>query len=337
MKTILVTGANGFVGSNLCGYFADRGFRVIGLVRKTSDLTFLEGIDVDLLVGDLRQIETIDLPDRLDFVVHAAAVASDNATESQCREGIYDATRNLIDRVQHSGSVIPRFVYISTSLTLGYCNEDISEEHPGESAMYLPYVRYKKMTEDHLLAFSQENGFPCVILRPADIYGPKDRTSCLLMFEAAEKGIPLIVGRGGATFPYLYVDNLCQAVYLSCTADAATVQGQCYTVTNRSLPTWKEFFSHLQEGVSRKQRIYVPVSVSLVIAFISGCISRVFPSFNPSINYYRIMRATRTTTYDISKTLRDLRYEPEDDQSSQFDSIVNWYLDYRRARVEGRP
>jgi len=330
MKNILITGANGFIGSNLCGFFADRGYQVFGLVRETSDLTLLEGIQLDLVVGDLSHIASVDLPGKLDFIVHAASVVSDTATEQQCREGILDATVGLVEYIRHLESSTPRFIYISTAITLGYCDGEISEEHPGQSVMYLPYTKYKKQTEDHLLSLHRETGFPCVILRPAHVFGPKDRTSCMRMLEAAEKGIPLIVGKGNATFPYCYIENLCQAAYLSCSKDGAIVEGQGYSVTNKSLPTWKEFFSHLQTGVSRKQRIYVPVLPILIAGFINGLIMKVFSSFDPSVTYYRVKQITCTTTYDISKTVRELGYAPEDDYSSQFDMIVSWYLDYKR-------
>jgi nucleoside-diphosphate-sugar epimerase len=54
-------------------------------------------------------------------------------------------------------------------------------------------------------------------------------------------------------------------------------------------------------------------------------IKGVFPGFKPSINLYRIRRITTQTTYDLSKTIRDLDYEPDDDYKSQFKAIVDWY------------
>ena len=54
MSRVLITGANGFIGSNLCGWFRGRGWEVDALVRESSDLHFLDGLDVRLIKGDLR-------------------------------------------------------------------------------------------------------------------------------------------------------------------------------------------------------------------------------------------------------------------------------------------
>ena len=54
MPSALITGANGFVGSHLCDAFAQAGYQVFGLVRRTSDLRFLKDSQVDLIYGDLK-------------------------------------------------------------------------------------------------------------------------------------------------------------------------------------------------------------------------------------------------------------------------------------------
>ena len=66
MQTVFITGANGFIGSNLCRYFLKKNFTVHGLVRKTSDLHFLEDLDVKLVYGDLNEAEKIKLPENVD-------------------------------------------------------------------------------------------------------------------------------------------------------------------------------------------------------------------------------------------------------------------------------
>jgi len=63
----------------------------------------------------------------------------------------------------------------------------------------------------------------------------------------------------------------------------------------------------------------------MVVAVLLELIKRLFPRFKPSINYYRIRRITTQTTYDLSKTYRDLDYDPDDDYISQFRAIVDWY------------
>ena len=62
MERVLVTGANGFIGSNVCAYLLERSYEVYGLVRETSDLHFLEGLPVKLIRGDLTNASAIPFP-----------------------------------------------------------------------------------------------------------------------------------------------------------------------------------------------------------------------------------------------------------------------------------
>jgi len=80
----------------------------------------------------------------------------------------------------------------------------------------LPYVQSKIKTEKYLLETHKKNGLPLVILRPADVYGPYDRTSCVPIVKGLEDGLPPIVGRGHWIFPLCYVDNLSLSTYLAC-------------------------------------------------------------------------------------------------------------------------
>jgi nucleoside-diphosphate-sugar epimerase len=326
----LITGANGFIGSHLCDAFSDAGYRVYGLVRRTSDLRFLDDSKITLIYGDLRQIGEIRMPEDLEVIVHAAALVSDNASRRACKAQIYDITVDLVEWARKTCPGLLRFVYISTALTIGYCADDISEANPGRPADYVPYNRAKKLAEAYLLARHRETGFPVVILRPGDVYGPRDRTSCELMLQAAERDVPLIVGRGDKRFGFCYPGNLSKAALAA--VDKPAVIGRAYTVTNGICPTWGEFFASLQAGVAKPQRLYVPVWICMAAAVIMELLKRLIPGFKPSINYYRIRRITAQTTYDLGETYRDLDYRPDDGYKRQFQAIVDWYKREREQR-----
>lgn len=331
MSRVLITGANGFIGSNLCRWFRGRGWEVDALVRESSDLHFLEGLDVGLIKGDLRFSDRIDLPAGTTHIVHAASLVSDTAGDEDCSRNIFDMTKSFVRRVRASGAPLRRFVYISSALTLGFDGHDISEERPGRSAAFMPYVRHKIRTESELRDQHATSGFPVVILRPGDVFGPSDRVTSAKLLRSCEQGMPLVAGRGRWRFGYCYVGNLCRATELALVTPG--IEGRSYTVTNRTLPTWGEFFHALQDGLGKKQKIYVPVSVARALAALSSAAAAVLPRFENKINYYRIRRITSETTYDISKTIADLGYEPDDDTGRQFAEIVAWY---KKERANGR-
>lgn len=331
MSRVLITGANGFIGSNLCRWFRDRGWEVDGLVRETSDLGYLEGLDVRLIKGDLRASQQIALPAGTTHIIHAAALVSDFAGDEDCRRNIFDITQSFVRRIRSLGLPLRRFVYISTALVLGFGGLDISEERRGRSALFVPYVRHKVRTENELLDLQAARGFPVVLLRPGDVLGPNDRVTSAKILESCEAGLPLIAGTGRWRFPYCYVSNLCLAAERALITPG--IEGRAYTVTNRVLPTWREFFTAMQRGVGKKQKVYIPVALARLMARFSSMAAAVLPGYKGKLNPYRVRRATTETTYDISRTIADLGYEPDDDFGKQFAETVAWY---KREKARGR-
>ena len=324
MQSVFITGANGFIGSNLSRYFLEKNFQVYGMVRRTSDLHFLDGFHIKLIYGDLNEVEKTELPPSLDYIIHCASIVSDAADEKSCESNIYLGTIDFVNHILASKIKFQRFIYLSTSLVLGYRKLNISEENLGKSALFLPYVKYKLEAERYLLDLYKKEGFPLVILRPADVYGPNDRVSCVPILKGMETGVPPIVGRGKWIFPLCYVENLCQATYLACVTK--NIEGRAYTVANGTDVTWKEFFSAFLRRLNRKQRIYLPVFFPFVVAFVMKIIHFFVRSYEPPLTFYRIKRITSHTNYDISKTVKELNYRPDQDSEKQFNAIMDWYL-----------
>jgi len=325
---IFITGANGFIGSNLCRYFLGQGWEVHGLVRRTSDLHYLQGLAVKLIYGDLLRPEEFSIPAGVDYIVHAASIVSEQADDETCRKNIYELAVNLVRKIRSMPRPPKRIVYISTAITLGFNARDISEEKRGESVEFLGYTRYKVRTERMFLDEWKRTGLPVVILRPGDVYGPNDRTSCAKILRGCERGVPLIVGHGNWRFGFCYVDNLSRAVHLALLKEG--IEGRAYTVTNGELPTWRMFFSGLQKGLSRKPPFNTPVWIAFSIGFCMQAVHTLFPRYEATLNYYRVKRITTETTYDISRTVAELGYVPDDRLEAQIAAIVAWYLKDRK-------
>ena len=130
-QTILVTGASGLLGSNVCRLAAAEGRRVKGLVRKAADAAVLRGLGVEPLIGDVTDQSLLEAAlEGVDGVIHGAAVLGGTWSK---------ATREDFERINYGGSInvlqaaaargVRRTVLISSLVILGH-GQTITEVSP---------------------------------------------------------------------------------------------------------------------------------------------------------------------------------------------------------------
>src|SRR5690606_33189909 len=129
----LVTGANGFIGSHLAKALPGKGYKVRALVRTTSDLSSLEGLDAELIYGDILQPDSLaEAMKGCELIFHVAGVYS--YWQKDLNKMIGDAKQgmqNVMEAVARSK--VKRVVLTSSSVTLGSTKQKriISVEQPG--------------------------------------------------------------------------------------------------------------------------------------------------------------------------------------------------------------
>jgi dihydroflavonol-4-reductase len=176
MKTVLVTGSTGFIGSNLVAELIRRGFSVRALYRMTSDTGMLNGLDVEHVHGDL--LDSASLRRAMigcDTVFHTAAVVSfwKGRKEEQFRVNI-EGCRNIVEACLNSG--IGTLVHTSSVAAIGYRTDGgISDEETaynwGNSIVY----RYTKHLAELEILQGVERGLRAIIVNPSIVIGPGDR------------------------------------------------------------------------------------------------------------------------------------------------------------------
>lgn len=240
-RTILVTGAAGFIGSNFVRRLSrehpdDRILVVDALTYAGSTANLPEGTRnsgrYEFWYGDVRNAELIDtLVGQCDVVVHMAA-------ESHVTRSIFDnrlffetdvlGTQTVANAVVKNLGRVERFIHISSSEVYGTAlTEKMDEEHPLNPMN--PYASAKCGADRLVYAYWATYGIPAVIVRPFNTFGPHQHlekviprfvTSCLM-------GEPLVVhGDGMAARDWMFVDDLCEALDLLLDADLGTVNGR---------------------------------------------------------------------------------------------------------------
>lgn len=200
--TALVTGASGFVGAAVARCLLSGNHRVRVLVRENSNRGNLEGLDLDIVVGDLRQPES--LRPALSGCKALFHVAADYRLWARDPETLYmnnvTGTINIMRAALEAG--VERIVYTSSVATLGL-NRDgapADEKTPATlDDMIGDYKRSKYLAEEAVMRLVREDDLPAVIVNPSTPVGPRDirpTPTGRLIVDAAAGRMPAFVDTG---------------------------------------------------------------------------------------------------------------------------------------------
>jgi nucleoside-diphosphate-sugar epimerase len=256
----LVTGASGFIGVHVARRLVREGYRVRGLVRVSSDTTPLEGLDVELVRGDLTDARSLaSATSGCRYVVHCGALVSDWAGIDEIERVNVIGTRNVLDA--SVAASVQRVVHLSTTDVYGYPGLPGVEESYAPQGFSNWYSETKRAAEAEVRRAATVHGLEAVILRPATVYGPGSEEVVVEMARAIRAGQMLLVDRGFPIAGLTYVENVVDAAVLALRGAAAP--GQAFNVTDGLDVTWRRFLGDLAEGLGcRPPRWSVPYPVA---------------------------------------------------------------------------
>ena len=263
--TVLVTGANGFVGSRLCRMFLQNGWRVAAGVRKSSDLSLLGDLDVEYRYGEITEFKTLGpVVTGVDYVVHNAGVVK--AKNAETFFAVNDeGTETVCAALMRYNPQVKKVVYISSLAAAGPSVDGRPVTEDDEAHPVTIYGLSKLAGEQTALAYA--NRLPVVSLRPPGIYGPGDK-EIFAFFQAIDRRLQPVVGDPSRKIQLIHVDDLCRAVLAALTGGSRS--GEAYFVAENRAYTMKELVTLLVEaGGKRVVPFRVPGGLFKVIAFFS--------------------------------------------------------------------
>ena len=173
---VFVTGATGFVGAHVAQHLAERGAKLRVLVRATSNLANLEGIDAETVVGDLLQPETLRTSMQgCDALMH---VAADYRLWVRDPKQMYaanvDGTRALLRLAREEG--VGRCVYTSSVATMGFKQDGtiVDEATPVSIADMIGHYKRSKFLAEEAAMEAARAGQQVIILNPTTPIGSRD-------------------------------------------------------------------------------------------------------------------------------------------------------------------
>ncbi|PKK83350.1 MAG: hypothetical protein CVT49_09110 [candidate division Zixibacteria bacterium HGW-Zixibacteria-1] len=270
-EKVLVTGANGFVGSRLCRRLLADGFHVIAGVREGCDGTYLVPLDVEYRFGDITQPETLpEMVAGVDYIIHNAGVVK--VTRQEMFFEVNQAgTRNLLEAAAATAN-LKKLIFISSAAASGPSEPGLPRTEAMPPMPITAYGRSKMAAEEEVLKFADK--INSVIIRPPAIYGPGDK-EMFAFFNILNNRIKPYLGSLKRRIQLVHVDDLARAVSIA--LRARTSSGAIYFIGEKQSYSYKELVRHLRNAVGRAGLpLYIPGGFVKAIAFLSESVMKIF-------------------------------------------------------------
>ena len=204
-RLVLVTGANGFRRLAPGRALLARGYRVRCMVRRSSDLQFIEDLPVEWAYSDVEDASGVALAcEGVDVICHCAALTRALEEETLLRVNA-GATLQLARLALDANPGLKRFLFVS-SMAAGpsaHAGDILDEASPPAPITW--YGQSKLAAEEGLRGLADR--LPVTIVRPVAVFGPRDR-DFRVYFSMVKRGLALELGGGERAIPFIYIDDL---------------------------------------------------------------------------------------------------------------------------------
>lgn len=275
---ILVTGGAGFIGSNLCEYFLNKGYNVTCLDNFATGHRYnIEHLLVNekfkLIEGDIRNLDDcMTATQGIDYVLHQAALGSvprsikDPITSNDVNVSGF---LNMLTASRDNG--VKRFVFAASSSTYGD-SEALPKVEDKIGKPLSPYAITKYVNELYAEIFSKTYGLETIGLRYFNVFGRKQDPNgayaavipkFVMQFMKHES--PVINGDGNFSRDFTYIDNVIQMNELAITTEKNNAINTVYntafgdrTTLNDMVNLLKEYLSEFDSAISNVEVVYGP-------------------------------------------------------------------------------
>jgi UDP-N-acetylglucosamine 4-epimerase len=327
----LVTGAAGFIGSNLVETLLKLNQKVIGLDNFSTGyqhnldevkslVTSTQWENFKFLNGDIRDLTTcVNACLGVDYVLHQAALGSvprsieDPITTNEC-----NVTGFLNMLIAARDANVKRFVYAASSSTYGD-HPDLPKVENTIGNPLSPYAVTKYVNELYANVFARSYDFKTIGLRYFNIFGkrqdPNGAYAAVIprwIASLLNKEPVYINGDGETSRDFCFIDNAVQVNLLAATTDNQNAIDQIYNVAVNARTSLNELFALIQEELSSN-----------------------YPDIKNVEPIYRDFRAgdVRHSQADISKAMKLLGYKPSYRIQEGLHEAMNWYINDIRTKA----
>lgn len=307
--TILVTGANGFLGGALLRRLRQSGHSIRILSRRPVADPSADP-NVEVVYGDLGNPEAVDRAVAgVDLVFHVGAAMSGAQADYEC--GTVWGTRNIVASCLKHG--VKRLIYVSSIIHLHHAahkpgtpvDESYALEPHAELRGY--YTQAKLQAEQIIRDAVATQGLPAVILRPGQIFGRgAERSSPAGAIGFAGRWI--VVGRGDLALPLVYVEDVVDALLAA--ADRDDVVGSVFHIVDPAVVTQREYVTQCRRFLGDSLKVvYAPKVLLYAAAVAADVVSRMTGIALP-LSKYRLQSSRPIYPFHVAAASQKLGWTP---------------------------
>jgi len=319
-KKVLITGGAGFIGSNLCEHFVQRGNQVVCMdnlaTGKKDNITHLQKkSNFSFFQGDIRELDAcMEAANGVDLIFHQAALGSvprsiedpitTNAVNVTGFLNMLEATRKL---------KVPRLIYAASSSAYGDIQSSVKVEGRIGSPLS-PYAVSKLTNEKYADVYSKIYGIETIGLRYFNVFGrrqdPEGAYAAAIpkfIRSLIAGNSPVIYGDGEQTRDFTYIDNVIQANELAAITTQPKALNKVYNVAFGERTSLNQLITILQELLSE----FDPLIASIPVEYTQERQGDV-----------------RNSLASIKKARKQLGYNPQFDLKKGLKKAIAWYWEH---------
>jgi UDP-N-acetylglucosamine 4-epimerase len=261
---ILITGGAGFIGSNLCEYFLDKGHQVVCLDNfatghRHNINQHLDNPNFQLIEGDIRNLDDCKLAVQgIDYVLHQAALGSvPRSINDPITSNDVNVSGFLNMLVASKDAGVKRFIYAASSSTYGD-SESLPKVEDKIGKPLSPYAITKYVNELYADIFGKTYGLETIGLRYFNVFGRRQDpngayaaviplfTKLLINHQS-----PIINGDGNYSRDFTYIDNVIQMNELAMTTTNPEAVNTVFNTAVGDRTTLNDLVHQLKKSLSK--------------------------------------------------------------------------------------
>lgn len=304
---IFITGASGFIGSNIVKRLSDK-YTFYAMCRSESAAEKVKQIGAIPVYCELGNVEQKHLQN-CDIILHAAAFTKEWGTKDEFWQTTVKGTEQLIAVAKKSG--VKRFLHISTEAVLFVGNDldNIDESYPLPIKSKFLYSE-SKLEAEKIVMNSNSNGvFEVMVIRPRLVWGEGDQTILPILVNMIKQNKFTWINNGSNLTSTTHIYNLIHGI--KCALENWK-SNEIYFITDNEISTYKDFFT---KYISTQNVIPPNKSIpTFAIRLVANIVEFIWITFRlktqPPITRFPVYMLSSNFTINYQKAIKELKYRP---------------------------